>query len=278
VAADVTIDRDLDVRIESDASRWYAYQARRGSVVAVDSRTGRRVALAPPSACSLQDLRLGVLLMACAGNPVARLVSLPGLATTDFADLDERDGMPFEEGFTTIGRYWLGGYSCETGKCGQVYLNRRTLGRAQIDSSEEEDPDVLLGDVDTPGLALQDGTIRVDARSGGYRLTQAVDTNAPLVLEHRGRHHTLRRCPHTCRFATLGASLVTWVEGPFVYAYNVRALKTARWRVPTGSTSSAFVTEVVHTGRYMLVRTLEHQGRPLITHQVLYRASIPRLR
>ena len=278
VTADVTIDRDVDLGIESDARRWYAYQARRGSVVAVDSRTGRRIALAPPSACALEDLRLGVLLMACGGNPVARLVSLPGLATTDFADLNERDGNPFRDEFTTIGRYWLGGYTCETGRCAQVYLNRRTLGRGLIDNSEEEDPAVLLGDVDTPGLELQDGTIRVDARSGGYRLTQAVDTNAPLVVEHRGRRHTLRRCRHPCLFATLGASLVTWVEGPFVYAYNVRTRKTARWRVPTGSSSTAFVTEVVHTGRFVLVRTDEHKGGSLTTHQVLYRASIPKRR
>jgi hypothetical protein len=278
-SADVRIDRDVNVGLESDGQRWYAYQARRGSVVAVDSRSGRRVKLAPPQTCVLEDLRLSLVLLSCGTDPVARLVSLPGRAVTDFADLDGPGGRPFADAFTAVGRYWLGGGTCDTGgHCAQVYLNRRTHERVLVDDSEAEDPDVLLGDVDTPGPRVQDGTIRVDARSGGYRLTQRVETNAPLVLAHRGRSRTLRRCRTPCRFATLGGRLVTWAQGRVAYAYDVRSHKTAHWRVPVGKSSGAFVTALVHTAGVVLVRTYEHQEGSLVTREVLYRASVPKLR
>jgi hypothetical protein len=270
--AEVRLDRDVDVFVTSDTRRWYAYQRRRGSVIAVDSRTGRRRPVAAPEACELRDVRLASLLLDCMGDPVARLVRLPSRRPTDFAQ-------PFEDRFVAIGRYWLGGFSCsENLHCGQVYLNRRTLERRTVDSSAEEDPNVLLRDVDTRGLDEKEPDLRVDMRAGSYRLTAGTEPDAPLVLRHRGRRRTLSKCARLCMFPTLGGSLVTWAEGRIVRAFSLTSGRTTRWRVPFRTETSGYVTALAHTRRLVLVRTTEPGTSPLTSHQTLLRASVPKQR
>src|SRR5204863_1438399 len=132
-STDVTLDRDLPLAVRSDASRWYAYQEHRGTIVAVDTGAHARLAIDEPGRCSLEDLRFARILLDCYPDPVARLVSLPARTATDFAGVDTRNGPPSREDFFALGRYWLGGFTCEEGgRCAQVYLNRRSLERRII--------------------------------------------------------------------------------------------------------------------------------------------------
>jgi hypothetical protein len=271
----VTIDRDLELTVRSDAARWYAYQEHRAAVVAVDTRAHARLALHEPGRCSLEDLRFARVLLGCRDDPVARLVSLPRRTATDFTDTDPRNGSPFPDEFLALGRYWLGGFTCEDGgRCAQVYLNRRSLERRIVSPEDNGNANALQADVDSPDLALKDTTRLVDVRSGGYRLTQGSNPDDPLVLSHKGRRRTLSECRNTCGLVTLGGGLVTWDDGK-VRAYSLRLRKTFSWRVPFKSPSTGFVTGLVHTWTSVLITTAEPNSATS-RRETLYAGGVPR--
>jgi hypothetical protein len=268
-SADVTLDRDLPLAVRSDTNRWYAYQEHRGMVVAVNTRAHTRLAIQQPGRCSLEDLRFGSILLNCRHDPLARIVSMPSGVVTDFPDIDPSSGQPFEDQFVALGRYWLGGYFCD-GKCGQVFLNRRSMERRMVSDYDNPYPDRLVADIDSPGLASKDTTREVDVRTGGYRLTQD-DFDDPLVLSHKGHHRTLSRCRPVCALATLGGGLVTWDDGK-IRAYSLRLRRTFSWREPLRSPDD-FVTDVVHTSTTLLVNTRDPHPQP--ARERLYAAGVP---
>jgi hypothetical protein len=261
-----------ELAVHSDAARWYAYQEHPGVVVAVDTRTHTRVATQEPARCSLQDLRFARLLLDCRPDPVARLVSLPSGATTDFPPPPANNDPPPIEEFVALGRYWLAGFTCEEGsRCAQIYLNRRSRERRTVSPDENGNPNALVADIDSPDLELKDTTNLVDLLNGGYRLRQGSNPDDALVLSH-GRHRlTLSECRNTCRFATLGGGLVTWSDGR-VRAYSLRRQKAYSWRVPP----TGFVAALVHTATTVLVRTRVQGTASTSGHEALYAAGVPR--
>jgi hypothetical protein len=269
---EVTFDRDLPLAVHSDASRWYAYQEHRGVVVAVDTRTHSRRSIHEPGRCSLEDLRFARILLDCRTDPVARLVKLPSGAPTDFTDVDPGSGDPFPDELFALGRYWLGGFTCDPElRCAEAYLNRRTMERRIISPEDNGNPNALQADVDSPNLELRNTSRLVDVRSGGYRLTQGEDPTDPLVLTHDGRRRRLSACAITCIHATLGGGLATWYDGK-LRAYSLRLQKTYSWSLPDDGTVSA----VVHTASTILVETIQSGASSNTLHERLYAAGVPR--
>lgn len=263
---------EAGLRVRADGSRWYAYQRTGGHVRAIDASSHRARRLDTRSGCALADVRFTRVLLTCDADPVAREVPLSGEGDVfDYPDLDPRDGRPFADSFGTLGRYWIGGGTCEdAGHCAQVYLNRRTQERRVVQvGNDEPDPSVPLADVDSPDLAYRDPAYLVDVRSGGYRLIQADDEpGTALTLRRGSRARTLSSCrPVACAHATLGARLVTWSQGARVDAYDIGARRTRRWRSPPGA-----MQNVVHTARRLLVEVAGADG----ARETLYKASVPR--
>jgi hypothetical protein len=268
---EVTFDHDLQLAVRSDASRWYAYQEHRGVVVAVDTRAHERVAVQEPGRCTLEDLRFARILLNCRADPVARLVKLPSRSVSDFADL-EPSGDPFPDELFALGRYWLGGFTCDPdSRCAEVYLNRRTMERRTNSPEDNGNPNALQADVDSPNLELRDTSRLVDVRSAGYGLTQGERPTDPLVLTHNGRHRTLSACAITCTYATLGGGLATWYDGK-LRAYSLRLRQTYSWSVPDDGRISA----VVHTASTTLVETIRSGESSDTIHETLYAAGVPR--
>jgi hypothetical protein len=271
-STEVTFDRDRPLAVRSDASRWYAYQEHRGIVVAVDTRTHSRLSIHEPARCLLEDLRFARLLLDCRADPVARLVKLPSATPTDFPDVNPGSGDPFPDELFALGRYWLGGFTCDPeSRCAQAYVNRRTMERRVVSPEDNGDANALQADVDSPNLALKDTTRLVDVRSGGYRLTQGSNPDDPLILTHKGRHRRLSACPIVCRYATLGGGLATWYDGK-LRAYSLRLQKTYSWSVPDDGT----VGTVVHTASTTLVETIRLRESSNTLHETLYAAGVPR--
>jgi hypothetical protein len=272
---------DPGLIVQSDAHRWYAYQQTPGTVVAADTGTGHRREIATPTSCTPEAVRFGLVLLSCDRDPKARLVTLETGAATDFPDLDSRNGKPFPDSFSALGRYWLGGFTCESSPhCAQVYINRVTQERRVVSIPDDADnPAVPLVDVDTPDLDPSSKSGLVDIRIGAYRLTQADDrAHPPLYLLHLGDRRRLSRCRLACDYVSFGGGVITWSEGPVALAYSVRLQRTISWRVPFTPMVDGSVTTVVHTTRFVLVETTEAGNGGTGLHETLYRASIPKRR
>jgi hypothetical protein len=192
----------------SDHERYIAYLPSAGALRVLDTKTGRRSAIALPADCTLDDVHAGLMLIGCGQTYVtSRIVSAATGATVGVPG-----GPSSFVRYHRVGRNWVLGT-----ERGTFYLNWHTGERRYPNRHQ---------DLDSPNLGDY-VHVRHDRVLGGR-------PGRPFYFIPAGRRRgvLLSRCPRGCRHGVGMRGHAAWTEGATLHGFALRTGRRCGRRLP----------------------------------------------